>query len=1144
MAGLDISHRYIDRPILAGVLSFFIFIAGCISMFALPISEYPEVVPPQVVVTATYPGANPKVISDTVAAPLEEQINGVENMLYLSSQASTDGVVSITVTFKLGTNPDLAQQLVQNRVAQATPRLPDVVRQLGITTVKSSPDLTMVVHIYSPNNRYDTNYLRNYALLNVKDQISRLPGIGQVALFGAGDYAMRVWLDPNKMAARNLSASDVTRAIREQNIQIAAGTIGAQPSTDKASFELPVNVQGRLKTVEEFEHIIVKAEARGSVVYLKEVARIELGANQYALRSLLNNKAAAAIPIFQQPGSNALQISSDVRQLMQRLKADFPEGVDYDIVYDPTRFVEQSINAVVHTLVEALLLVVVVVIVFLQTWRASIIPLLAVPISIIGTFAVMHAIGFSINALSLFGLVLAIGIVVDDAIVVVENVERNIRNGLSPREATYQAMREVSGPIIAIALVLCAVFIPIAFISGLTGQFYKQFAITIAISTVISAFNSLTLSPALAAILITAHDAPKDRLTRIVEKIFGFLFAHLRFVMIAVVIYAAGSLMGLLLLKIFPAAPHGPPPQGILYWFIGTTLLAAFALLIAGFLALRSLILRRRVTQQQPETEGFAVFNRFFTALSDRYRRVVQHTLQHKARLCILYGLLIGVTIIGFSLVRSGYVPGQDKQYLVGFAQLPPGASLERSEAIIRQMSEIALAQPGVQSSVAFPGLSIAGFSNSSSAGIVFVTLKPFEERRSPALSAGAITGALNQKFAAIEGAFMAIFPPPPVQGLGTIGGFKLEIQDRGDAGYDAMAAVLAQVMAKAYQTPQLQNVFTSFQNNVPQLEVDINRVRAKQQNVPLADLFDTLQIYLGSYYVNDFNIFGRTFSVYASADAPFRDEREDIAQLKVRSASGQMVPLGSLATVSETYGPDRATRYNAFRAADLNGDAAPGFSSGQAQAAISDILREVLPKGMTYEWTELTYQQILAGNTALYVFPLCVLFVFLVLAAQYESLSLPLAVILIVPLCLFGAIWGVWLSGHENNIFTQIGFIVLVGLACKNAILIVEFARELEHQGKSIVEAALEASHLRLRPILMTSFAFIMGVIPLVLSKGAGAEMRKDMGIAVFSGMIGVTFFGLLMTPMFYVIVRTLTVRLFPESPKAQLKSGGHAHE
>lgn len=1136
MAGLDISHRYIDRPILAGVLSFFIFIAGSISMFVLPISEYPEVSPPQVVVQAVYPGANPKVISDTVAAPLEEQINGVENMLYMDSQATTDGVMRINVTFKLGTDPDLAQQLVQNRVAQATPRLPDVVRSLGVTTVKSSPNFIMVVHLLSPTGRYDINYLRNYGTLNIKDQIARIAGIGEVSVFGGGDYSMRVWLDANRMASRGLSASDVTNAIREQNIQIAAGTIGAQPGTG-AAFELPVNVQGRLKSVEEFENIVIKADTKGAVTLLKDVARVELGADNYALRSLLNNKPAVGIGIFQTPGSNALELAANVRKTMERLKADFPEGVAYDIVYDPTRFVEQSIDAVIHTLIEALLLVVLVVIVFLQTWHASIIPLLAVPISIIGTFAVMHLFGFSINALSLFGLVLAIGIVVDDAIVVVENVERNIGNGLTPREATYQAMREVSGPIIAIALVLCAVFVPIAFISGLTGQFYKQFALTIAISTVISAFNSLTLSPALAAILLKPHDAPKDKLTRVVERVFGFIINHSRWLLIAVGIYALGSLLGLVLLKLFPPAFHGPPPKGVIFWFIGTTVLAGLALGIALLLALRALVLPAEVDAPK----GFARFNQFFADLSDRYRDLVARTFHNKLPLGILYVALLALTIFGFSIVRPGYVPGQDKQYLVGFAQLPPGSSLERTEAVIRQMSEIALKEPGVQSSVAFPGLSIAGFSTSSSAGIVFVTLKPFEERRSPELSAGAITGALNQKFAAIEGAYMAIFPPPPVMGLGTIGGFKLQIQDRADLGYDAIAGVIGQVMGKAYQNPALAQVFSSFQNNVPQLQVDINRVRAKQQGIPLNDLFDTLQIYLGSYYVNDFNLFGRTYRVYAAADAPFRDTREDISQLKVRNASGQMVPLGALATVSEAYGPDRATRYNAFRSADINGDAGPGFSSGQAQAAISKILDETLPKGMTYEWTELTYQQILAGNTALFVFPLCVLFVFLVLAAQYESLSLPLAVILIVPLCLFGAIWGVWLSGHENNIFTQIGFIVLVGLACKNAILIVEFARELEHQGMSIVDAALEASHLRLRPILMTSFAFIMGVIPLVISQGAGAEMRKDMGIAVFSGMIGVTGFGLIMTPMFYVIVRTLTVRFFP--PKAPTLRHGEPH-
>jgi len=1139
MAGLDISHRFIDRPILAGVLSLFIFIAGAISMFTLPISEYPEVVPPQIVVAAFYPGANPKVISETVAAPLEEQINGVENMLYMSSQGNADGAVQITITFALGTDPDLAQQRVQNRVAQAVPRLPDVVRALGVTTLKSSPDLTMVVHLFSPNDRYDMAYLRNYALLNVKDQLGRLKGIGQVELFGSGDYAMRVWLNPEKLAARKLSASDVVNAIREQNVQIAAGTIGAQPTSSDIPFEMPVNVQGRLKSVEEFEEIIIKADA-GAVTKLADVARVELGASSYSLRSLLNNKPAVAIPIFQQPGSNALQISADVRDTMARLSAEFPEGVKYDIVYDPTRFVQQSIDAVITTLLEAILLVVIVVIVFLQTWRASIIPLIAVPISIVGTFAVMHLFGFSINALSLFGLVLAIGIVVDDAIVVVENVERNISNGLAPREATYQAMREVSGPIIAIALVLCAVFVPIAFISGLTGQFYKQFALTIAISTVISAFNSLTLSPALAAMLLKPHDAPKDKLTRVMDKISGFILALAKPLLIAVGLYIAGTLLALIVMKIAVKVFHwpmpGPPPSIVIAIYIGTAVIAGIAFAIVALLALKRIV-------RPPANErdkGFDRFNRFFYNLSERYAHLVAWSFHQKRFLGLIYLALIGITIFGFTLVPQGYVPGQDKQYLVGFAQLPPGASLDRSDAVIRQMSEIALKHPGVENSIAFPGLSIAGFSNSSSAGIVFVGLKPFADRANPALSAGAITGALNEQFGVIQGAFVAIFPPPPVMGLGTIGGFKLEIQDRTDMGYDALDGVIKQVTGKAYQTPALAQVFSGFQNGVPQLAVDINRTRAKQQGVPLMELFDTLQMYLGSYYVNDFNLFGRTFRVYAAADAPYRSKMEDIAQLKVRNGKGDMVPLGSLVNVSQTYGPERATRYNAFRSADINGDAGPGFSSGQAKDAMLKILDETLPKGMTYEWTELTYQQILAGNTALFVFPLCVLFVFLVLAAQYESLSLPLAVILIVPLCLVGAIFGVWLAGRENNIFTQIGFIVLVGLACKNAILIVEFARELEHQGRSIVEAALEAARLRLRPILMTSIAFIMGVIPLVIATGAGAEMRQDMGVAVFSGMIGVTAFGLLMTPMFYVMVRTLTVRYFP--PKPAVDGGHHA--
>jgi len=1046
MSQLRISDFFIDRPIYAAVLSLFIFLAGLISLPLLPISEYPEVVPPSVVVNASYPGANPATVAETVATPLEEQINGVENMLYMNSQAASDGRLTLTVTFKIGTDPDLAQQLVQNRVAQATPRLPEVTRQLGVTTVKSSPDLTMVVHLLSKDGRYDMLYLRNYALLNVKDQLARLQGIGQVNLFGAGDYAMRVWLNPAKAAERGLSASEIIQAIRSQNVDAAAGGIGLSPAPSDTVLQLAIRSEGRLKTVEDFEALVVKRDPKtGALTRLGDIARIELGASEYSLRSLLDNKDAVAIPIFQTPGANALNISDSVRETMEQLKKNFPEGMDYQIVYDPTVFVRDSINAVIVTLIEAIVLVVLVVIVFLQTWRASIIPLLAVPISIIGTFAVMHLFGFSINALSLFGLVLAIGIVVDDAIVVVENVERNIERGLSAREATHVAMREVSGPIIAIALTLCAVFVPIAFITGLTGQFYKQFALTIAISTVISAFNSLTLSPALAALLLRGHDAPKDALTRGMDKIFG------------------------------------------------------------GF---------------------FARFNRFFNRSAGQYERGVGRLERRRGMAFGFYALLLGLSYLVFQQVPSGFIPSQDKQYLVGFAQLPDGANLDRTDAVIRAMSDIALKEPGVESAVAFPGLSINGFISSPSAGIVFVTLKPFSERSSAALSGGAIAQSLQQKFMGIGDAFIAIFPPPPVIGLGTIGGFKLQIQDRSNQGEVALNDVVQQVQYKAWQTPQLANVFSSYRINSPQLMADVDRARAVQVGVPVDEVFRTLQLYFGSLYINDFNAFGRTYQVIAQADAPFRDNPADISALYTKSLDGTMIPLSSLVTLRDTFGGESAARYNAFRAADINGGAAPGYSSGEGQAAMVKILNETLPPGFAYEWTELTYQQILAGNTALLVFPLCVLLVFMVLAAQYESLLLPLVVILTVPLCILSALTGVWIWGGDNNIFTQISLFVLAGLACKNAILIVEFARELEMQGKSVVDAALESCRLRLRPILMTSIAFIMGVVPLVLASGAGAEMRQAMGVAVFSGMIGVTVFGLILTPVFYVALRMLSGR------------------
>ncbi|MFJ5381412.1 efflux RND transporter permease subunit [Cupriavidus sp. CER94] len=1042
---MNLSKFFIDRPIFAGVLSVLIFLIGAISMFKLPISEYPEVVPPSVVVRAQFPGANPKVIAETVATPLEEQINGVEDMLYMNSQANSDGNLTLTVTFKLGTDPDKAQQLVQNRVSQAEPRLPEDVRRLGITTVKSSPDLTMVVHLVSPNDRYDMTYLRNYALINVKDRLARIQGVGQVQMFGSGDYSMRVWVNPEKIAERGLAASDVVRAIREQNVQVAAGVIGQSPSLPGTDLQLSVNAQGRLQTVEEFGDIIVKTSPDGVVTYLKDIARIELGASEYALRSLLDNKSAVALPIFQSPGSNAIQISNDVRKTMAELKANMPEGVDYSIVYDPTQFVRHSIEAVVHTLFEAIALVVLVVILFLQTWRASIIPLLAVPVSIVGTFGLMHAFGFSINALSLFGLVLAIGIVVDDAIVVVENVERNIEEGLSPKEATYKAMREVSGPIIAIALTLIAVFVPLAFMTGLTGQFYKQFALTISISTIISAFNSLTLSPALSALLLKGHDAPKDWLTRGMDRVFG------------------------------------------------------------GF---------------------FARFNRFFGRSSDNYGRGVKGVIRRKGSVFGVYAVMLVATWGVFQMVPKGFVPAQDKQYLVSFAKLPDGATLDRTEDVIRRMSDIALKHPGVESAVAFPGLSINGFTNSPSAGIVFVTLDPFDKRKSKELSGNAIAADLNKQYGSIQDAFIAVFPPPPVQGLGTIGGFKMMIEDRAALGYDELFSATNAFMTKARATPELAGIFSNYQVNVPQLDVQLDRTKAKQLGVPVTDVFETLQTYLGSSYVNDFNKFGRTYQVKVQADAQFRQHAEDILQLKARSSSGEMVPLSSLVKVKQGFGPDSVTRYNGFTAADMNGGPAPGFSSGQAQAAAERIAAETLPKGIGFEWTELTYQDILAGNAGVWIFPLCVLLVFLVLAAQYESLTLPLAVILIVPMSLLAAMTGVWLTRGDNNIFTQIGFIVLVGLSAKNAILIVEFARELEHQGRTVVQAAIEASRLRLRPILMTSFAFIMGVVPLVVSTGAGAEMRHAMGVAVFAGMLGVTFFGLFLTPVFYVALRLLATR------------------
>ena len=1056
---MNIPRFFVDRPIFAVVLSVLMLIAGGLTLLKLPLSEYPQVTPPTVQVTASYPGANPEVIAETVAAPLEQAINGVENMLYMSSQAATDGRMTLTIAFKQGTDPDMAQIQVQNRVSRALPRLPQEVQRIGVVTQKTSPDILMVVHLVSPDNRYDPLYLSNFAILQVRDQLARLPGVGDVILGGAGEYSMRVWLDPAKVAARGLTASDVVGAIQEQNVQVAAGSVGQQPEAS-AAFQVTVNTLGRLSSEQQFGEIVVKTGTDGQVTRLRDVARIELGADSYALRSLLNGKPALAMQIIQSPGANALDVSSAVRTTMDELQKGFPEGIEYRIAYDPTVFVKASLEAVVMTLLEAVVLVVIVVVLFLQTWRASIIPLVAVPVSLVGTFALMYMFGFSLNTLSLFGLVLSIGIVVDDAIVVVENVERHIALGETPKEAARQAMDEVTGPIVAITSVLSAVFIPSAFLSGLQGEFYRQFALTIAISTILSAINSLTLSPALAGVLLKPHhgDVKRDLLTRVIDFLFG--------------------------------------------WF-------------------------------------FRLFNRFFDGASNAYAWSVRRAARLSGLVLLVYAGLLGMTWVGFQTVPGGFVPAQDKYYLVGIAQLPTGASLDRTEAVVKKMSEIALAEPGVESVVAFPGLSVNGMVNIPNAAVMFTMLKPFDERKDPSLSAFAIAGKLMGKFSQIPDGFAGMFPPPPVPGLGSTGGFKIQIEDRAGLGFEALAQAQGAIMGRAMQMPELAGMLASFQVNAPQVQVDIDRVKAKSQGVPLNTIFETLQVNLGSLYANDFNRFGRTYRVMVQADAPFRMQPEDIGRLKVRNAAGNMIPLSALLTIKHSSGPDRVMHYNGFPSADISGSPAHGYSFGQATAAMERIASETLPVGMAFEWTDLAYQEKQAGNTAMYVFPLSVLLAFLILAAQYNSWSLPFAVLLIAPMALLSAIAGVWFTGGDNNIFTQIGFVVLVGLAAKNAILIVEFARAKEGEGVDPLTAVLEAARLRLRPILMTSLAFIAGVIPLVIATGAGAEMRHAMGIAVFAGMLGVTLFGLLLTPIFYVVVRRLAIR---RSASPQQATEAHA--
>ncbi|KMQ74366.1 efflux RND transporter permease subunit [Marinobacter subterrani] len=1037
---MNISRFFVDRPIFAAVLSIIIFAIGLISIPNLPVSEYPEVVPPSVVVRTVYPGANPKEIAETVATPLEESISGVEDMMYFKSVAGSDGVLQMTVTFRPGTDAEEATVRVQNRVSQALARLPEEVRRQGVTTQKQSPTFLMVVHLTSPNGTYDTLYLRNYARLHVRDRLARIRGVGDAQIFGGGDYAMRAWLDPERIAARGLTAGDVVRAMREQNVQVSAGQIGAEPVPD-GDFLTLINARGRLETVEEFGDIVLKRGSNGEILRLEDVARLEMGAGNYTLRSQLDGKDAVAIGIFQAPEANALEIRDEVIATMDELAARFPNDVKYEAVYDTTIFVSDSIQAVIATLLEAVLLVVLVVTLFLQTWRASIIPLLAVPVSVIGTFGALYLLGYSINTLTLFGLVLAIGIVVDDAIVVVENVERNIEDGRTPLAAAHQAMKEVSGPIIAIGLVLCAVFIPMAFLSGVTGQFYRQFAVTIAISTVISTINSLTLSPALAAMLLKSHEAPKDRLQRVIDALFGWIFRP---------------------------------------------------------------------------------FNRFFNASAEKYQGGVSRSLRRRGAVFVVYALLLAGTGLMFKVVPPGFIPVQDKLYLMAGVKLPEGASLERTDQLLQKVTDIAMATDGVANAVAFPGLNALQFTNTSNTGVVFFPLKPFDERN---LSAGEINAQINQKISALKEGFAFSFMPPPILGLGNGSGYQLFIEDRANLGYGALQNAVNQFQGAISQTPGMGYPISSYQANVPQLDVEVDRLKAKAQGVPLTELFYTLQTYLGSTYVNDFNRFGRTWQVIAQADAPYRDSVEDIARLRTRNNQGEMVPIGSMVDIRQSFGPDPVLRYNGYPAADIAGEADPRIlSSAQAMDILTALAEETLPVGMDFEWTDLSYQQANQSNAALVVFPLAILLVFLVLAALYESWTLPLAVILIVPMCMLSALIGVWFGGGDNNIFVQVGLVVLIGLACKNAILIVEFARELELQGRGVVEAALEACRLRLRPIIMTSITFTAAVVPLVLATGAGAEVRQALGTAVFAGMVGVTLFGLFLTPVFYVALRKLS--------------------
>ena len=1039
---MNLGRLSVNQPILAMVLSIVLLIVGTIAYQTLPVAEYPEVVPPTVVVTAQYPGASAQTISDTVAAPIEQQINGVEDMLYIYSQATSNGQLTITVTFKLGTDLDKAQVLVQNRVAIAQSQLPEEVQRNGVVTRKNSPDILLVVFMLSPDDTFDQLYISNYALLQVRDQLLRLDGIGDVQIFGARDYSMRLWLDPDKISNLGMTAGDVVAAIRAQNLQITGGQVASPPISDRA-FQPNLTFTGRLKDPSQFEDIVVKAGQDGRIVRLRDIARIELGALDYSTNSFMLRKSAVAMLVTQRPGSNALATAKGIKDTMEKLKAGFPKGLDYNIGYNPTEFIAQSIHELIKTIYEAMILVVIVVLVFLQGWRPALIPIAAIPVSLVGTFAAMAAMGYGINNLTLFGLVLAVGIVVDDAIVVVENVERHLANGLSRRDAALKTMEEVGSALVSIALVLCAVFVPTAFLGGISGQFFRQFAVTIAVATAISCFCSLTLSPALASQILIPHEAKR------------------------------------------PPAVWNLVARGW-EWFVG-------------------------------------IFNRGFDRLSHFYADLAGLVIRHRFAMLLVYVVLIGSA--GWLLVTTpqGYIPAQDRGYVIISAQLPGAASLARTTEIVRRIESTALDTPGVVRVAAFAGLSGATRTQASNSAALFPVFDEPEVRLKKGLTAAVITADLRKRLAAIQGAFIIVIPPPPIPGIGTGGGFTMRVQDRQGRGSRLLAAANDELVNAARRAPGLTSVFSPFSANTPQVFVDIDRVKAQKLGVPIQNVTDTIETYFGSTYVNDFNLFGRTYHVTAQADLPFRKERTDLARLRTRNANGDMVMLGSVVDFKDISGPDRVARYNLYPAAELQGDTLPGVSSATAINIMKQLADETLPSGFSYDWTDLSYQQVTGGNAGLLVFPICVLFVYLVLAAQYGSWSLPLAVILIVPMCLLAATIGVRIMGQDVNILTQIGFVVLVGLAAKNAILIVEFARDIELEGRPRLEAVIEACRLRLRPILMTSFAFILGVLPLVISSGSGSEMRQAVGVAVFFGMLGVTLFGLLFTPIFYVVVRNL---------------------